>query len=290
MCDTFEQRYKFSLYFGGDEGMPVQALGKQLIEFNTLMNIAVAGEYKCDIKVVGARNGSLEIDLAALATIAATFLTPDNVEYIKTSLETIKEWFKVMLHLKGEKPSSVSEQADSVVIKNNEGTALNVSTKGAKILNNCNIQTAILNIGSILSDNERSSFKLKDEDGKDMLEINHDGIELISKPIPNLYEVKRQHSESKVILAVAKPVFIGKAKWEFYINKKSIAATIEDEKWLKDFQNGKIHLFAGIEFEVLLHTEYQLDDIGAPIPNTEKYTVKKIYKILNKEHKQIEFE
>ncbi|MGN0595764.1 MAG: hypothetical protein ACI4J1_00340 [Ruminiclostridium sp.] len=287
MCDTFEQEYKFSLFFGGEEGMPLQALGNQLINFNALLNIAIGNEYKCDMKVVAAKEGSLEVEIASLATLAVTFLTPENIQYVKTTLDTIKEWFGIMLHLKGEKPQSVESTGDEVIIKNNQGYVFNASIKGSEILKNNTIQNLIVNIGSQLNENKRNSFRIKDDNGE-IFSIETDGIEQISNPIPNLHETKIIHVETKTTVQVVKPVLKGKSKWDFYTNK-TISASIEDEEWLERFQNGEITLFAGIQFEVLLHTEYQVDQYGSPVLNSEKYSIKRIIRILDRENEQIEF-
>jgi len=45
--------------------------------------------------------------------------------------------------------------------------------------------------------------------------------------------------EAPMILAIKKPDYLGLSTWELRHGKKKILAKIEDEQWLKDFQDRK---------------------------------------------------
>ncbi len=66
-------------------------------------------------------------------------------------------------------------------------------------------------------------------------------------------------SESTMNLIVKKPDFLGDSKWDFRHGKRTISAKIEDEGWLRDFQNRKINVLPGYALKCRVRTELAYD-------------------------------
>lgn len=90
-----------------------------------------------------------------------------------------------------------------------------------------------------------------------------------------------------MILAVKKPDYLGHSQWELRHGKKPIHAKINDEPWLKRFQNREIDVRPGdaLRCQVILEHSYGHDNelVG------ETYTVTKVEEVLVNQYKQFGF-
>lgn len=120
--DTILQEYKFQLYIGGEEGISAKDLAIQLSNLNDLITIASGSDCNCDLKVVSAKTGSFITELFAIAPVLQTFdAVAGGVNVIKTTLETVGEWFKIKSHLRQKPPKSIEREGNIVSIKNVDG-------------------------------------------------------------------------------------------------------------------------------------------------------------------------
>jgi hypothetical protein len=87
-----------------------------------------------------------------------------------------------------------------------------------------------------------------------------------------------------MILAVKKPDYLGESKWDLRHGKKAISAKIEDETWLKRFQNREVDVRPGdsLRCEVLIEHLYGHDNELL----TERYTVVHVVEVLIDSYKQ----
>lgn len=284
--DVITQEYKFQVYIGGEEGIDAKDLAVQLKNLDTLMKIASDSENDCKLKVIGAEIGSFTIDLMAVAQVIQTFDVLGGFNLLKTSLETIHEWFEIKKHLQKFPPKSIESEGNKVTIENVKGNVYVTDYSGAKFFENANISNSIAEIGASLSGGNRNCFAIKGEDGKDIINVDEKDYDDISaRNIDTCEECVFTHDES-MRLIVIKPVLKGNAKWTFKKDDKTIEASIEDEKWKDDFDEGKIDLFAGIGMEVLMNVQYKKDNKGIPIMSSAKYRIKKVYSMLGKNNKQ----
>lgn len=93
-----------------------------------------------------------------------------------------------------------------------------------------------------------------------------------------------EYPEAPIILAIKKPDYLGLSGWEFRHGKKKIIAKIEDEQWLKDFQDRKKDVRPGdalrCKVKQIFHYGYDNELIA------EKYSITKVDDILENKYKQ----
>jgi hypothetical protein len=93
-----------------------------------------------------------------------------------------------------------------------------------------------------------------------------------------------EYTETTMILAIKKPDYLGLSAWELRHGRKKILAKIEDEQWLKDFQDRKKDVRPGdaIRCRVKQKCYYGYDNELV----AEKYTINKIEEVLENKYKQ----
>ena len=276
--DTILQEYKFQLYIGGEEGISAKDLAIQLSNLNDLITIASGSNCDCNLKVVSAKTGSFVIDFFAIAQVLQTFDANVGINMIKTTLETVGEWFKIKSHLHQNPPKSIEERADGVHIESENGNVYVTDNRGAIFFENSIVRNSVINIGNSLSNSNRNCFSISGEDGKEFVKLDKDQFEDISAPNDHIVEDCFYTSEQRMRLIVIKPVLKGNSRWTFKTSEnKTIEARIEDEPWKDNFDEGNVKLFAGIGLEALVALQYKKDEYGKPIDDTTKYSIKKVY-------------
>lgn len=93
-----------------------------------------------------------------------------------------------------------------------------------------------------------------------------------------------EYPETPMILAIKKPDYLGLSAWELRHGRKKILAKIEDEQWLKDFQDRKKDVRPGdaLRCRVKQKCYYGYDNELV----AEKYTINKIEEVLENKYKQ----
>lgn len=81
---------------------------------------------------------------------------------------------------------------------------------------------------------ETDKFRYESEYGSASFEV---GFSVDIEKMEDLITNEKIESESKMILKVKKPDYLGESKWEFKHGQKSIYARISDVEWLSRFQN-----------------------------------------------------
>lgn len=281
------QEYKFQLYIGGEEGISAKDLAIQLSNLNDLITIASGSNCYCNLKVVSAKTGSFVIDFFAIAQVLQTFDANVGINMIKTTLETVGEWFKIKSHLHQNPPKSIEERADGVHIESENGNVYVTDNRGAIFFENSIVRNSVINIGNSLSNSNRNCFSISGEDGKEFVKLDKDQFEDISAPNDHIVEDCFYTSEQRMRLIVIKPVLKGNSRWTFKTSEnKTIEARIEDEPWKDNFDEGNVILFAGIGLEALVALQYKKDEYGKPIDDTTKYSIKKVYSTFGEDNKQ----
>lgn len=106
-----------------------------MLNLNDLITIASGSDCNCDLKVVSAKTGSFITELLAIAPALQTFdAVAGGVNVIKTTLETVGEWFKIKAHLHQNPPKSIVERDDGVHIENKNGNVYVTDNRGAVFL------------------------------------------------------------------------------------------------------------------------------------------------------------
>lgn len=277
--DLLHQEYEFSIRFLGENHISLDLLSTELTSFNELIHQSVREKYHYEYRVISSKQGSFELDIVGIATVATSMVTPQNIEYIKTSLQTIKEWFEIKKHLNGQKPKKIDPSSDKIIVENSKGDVMIVSNEGARYFENANIQNSIIHFSSGLAQYGRSGFCMSGKDGEPFFNIEKDEYENLSEEIDleNPENKYIQHIETNLL--VNKIALVGSSKWEFYFNK-AIQAKIEDEEWLENFKKHRFAVTADIQLKVSMRSECSRDKSGNPVENTTKYYIEKVHKII----------
>lgn len=90
--------------------------------------------------------------------------------------------------------------------------------------------------------------------------------------------------EAPMILAIKKPDYLGLSAWELRHGKKKILAKIEDDQWLKDFQDRKKDVRPGDALRCKVKQKFHYGYDNELI--AEKYTITKIEEVLENKYKQ----
>jgi hypothetical protein len=85
-------------------------------------------------------------------------------------------------------------------------------------------------------------------------------------------------SEGTVILTIRKPDLLGSSRWQFAHGAALVYASIEDEKWLKRFHDGKVALHSGDALRCKVRFTYIFDDTGKMIE--QKTTITKVMNVI----------
>jgi len=95
-----------------------------------------------------------------------------------------------------------------------------------------------------------------------------------------------EYPESPMILVIKKPDYLGLSAWELRHGKKRVLAKIEDEKWLKEFQDRNKDVRPGdalrCKVKTTLHYGFDNELIA------EKFVITKIEEVLEDKNKQID--
>lgn len=88
-----------------------------------------------------------------------------------------------------------------------------------------------------------------------------------------------------MILTVKKPDYLGDSKWELRHGKRTVSAKIEDENWLRRFQNRGVDVRPGdaLKCEVIIELLYGHDNELL----MERYTVTRVFDVLADSYRQV---
>ena len=92
------------------------------------------------------------------------------------------------------------------------------------------------------------------------------------------------HSVPNMVIFVKKPDYLGSSMWEFRHGKRSISAKIEDEDWLKRFQNRSVDVRPGDALRCRVRVEllYGFDNELLE----EKHHVEEVHDVLENKYRQ----
>lgn len=128
-----------------------------------------------------------------------------------------------------------------------------------------------------LVDGDRARF-LSDVEGVPDWEFNL-SIRIPVESIEELAVARTiQVPAAEMILPVKKPDYLGDSKWSLRHGKRNIDAKIEDEAWLRRFQNRQEDVRPGDALRCLVRTEYLYGHDNELL--TERYTITEVLEVL----------
>ena len=274
--------YQFSICFGGENEIPISSLCKSLDSLNSMLVYAQDNDAKCEYNLVAFKPGSVDVDLVGRYIVPAALFTINNYNYIESALSLISEWVKIKTFLKGKPPKIVQYEGEQVMITGDNATVYVTDFRGAHLFENAALQGAVFCLGGALEGSARSSFILKGEGDKDILNLSSDAISDLSAPV-DFSEFTKEHPyslrEKNIFLEVRTSVMVGNAKWTFGYRNHGIPAKIEDEDWLRKVKAGLVDIRGRMGVYADLRIEGTKDKKGTPIDGSESYFVEKIHSI-----------
>lgn len=87
-----------------------------------------------------------------------------------------------------------------------------------------------------------------------------------------------EQPEARMILAVKKPDYLGTSKWELRHGKRTVQAKIEDDVWLRRFQNRQIDVRPGDALQCIVRIEHLYGHDNELL--SERYTITGVEAVL----------
>lgn len=247
---------------------------------------SIIPDAKIKLNISAIRPGSFVFDLNTLVDAAP--LTKEVFSIAASAVGVFLGILQIKKLLKGNKPDSIVDSSEKVIIKKNTGT-VTVDKRTYNMYVKPEINVRVSNIFyDLYQDKTKESFEVK----CDSIKPNHDYANHISidssefheLAIPEQFEVDDnafiESFSSETQLKIRKAILEGRSKWNFYNGTRAIDAAMLDEVFLLDVKKGKLVFSCGDRLNVTLKTEYQIDEFGVPVKNTEKFSVLKVHELI----------
>jgi hypothetical protein len=117
--------------------------------------------------------------------------------------------------------------------------------------------------------------------GRDEYSVHVDRNWLPSEGIKQDEGEKELVSEQDQFLIIAKPDFIGNAKWSFRHGKKSVSYNISDEDWLTEFRLGRYPIKPGDALRVRIRVRHLYDRKGDLTESSEE--IVKVFSVIEEQ-------
>lgn len=286
-----ESRSQFSFHLDGESEIDASLLSAIIGDMASLSRIAareVNSEAYLKMNVTTFRNGSFQIDFSAICNVAASLfnLMQTNVPVANQIISTIKGFLEIKKLLKGKPPRKVLPRKDGTVeIENKLGEKISVPKTSAIIIENMEVDQLTVNISNYaLEHNPDGGFSFSDENGA--LHCTAKDVENMAKPLPIKEETICRRTRVETSLPIRKADFIGRSRWGFTYNKKTIEASICDDAFLERVHNGET-IKKGDYINATLEIYTDLDANQKPIPGSEKYSVIAVHGSVQHEAEQL---
>jgi hypothetical protein len=286
MDDLIKSSATFGLHINDYSEMDATLLANTIRDFAELTKAAAKEEDPeayLKMNVTAFRNGSFQIDFSTVCMIGEKLITGAvyAAGFALTVVGIVKGFLEIKKLLKGEKPKSITKIGDgNTMVENNVGDTITVRDASVAIIDKKQIDSLIVNITQyIYEHNQTGGFCLKTQDGN--VECSADDIKNMIKPMPISTETICKQTTEEATLAIKKADLTGRSAWDFKHRGKTIPARIDDDKWISEVNEGKIPIRAGDYIIATLETRVEMDEMGAPIQDTEKYNIIKVHKIAN---------
>jgi len=92
------------------------------------------------------------------------------------------------------------------------------------------------------------------------------------------------HSVSPIVMVVRKPDYLGTSMWDLRHDKRALSVKIEDDKWLREFQNRRVDVRPGHALRCAIRIETMYDYDNKPI--NKKYYVEKVMEVVENQYEQ----
>lgn len=123
------------------------------------------------------------------------------------------------------------------------------------------------------------------KDGETVFYVSDDGeaqldasFIVVQEDITTLLAERTIENKVEMILMIRKPDFLGESRWEFRYQKRNLAASIEDEEWLEEFQKGEIDIRPGYALHVMMKEVVSYSSEGEVVE--ERRAIAKVIEVI----------
>jgi len=264
----------FNIRFGGKSSIDAELFSKSVNDIiNLLKSSANVVNPNCflDIEIKANKEGSFEtifdVAVSHLPELLDVFSNASNV------IQGALSFFLIKQHLKGRKAKKLEAVDGEMAIQNQQDEVLRVPGGIGKVyFENSRVDNLIIKITN--NNCDRDFFSIETE-GKKVL-VDKTQYENMAESLIDENPVAKTIIDKPINheLPLKKPDLLGKSKWEFIYNGRKIDAKINDKIFLTKVRKGQIKdLYAGVRIPSKIQFEYDLDEKGNVVPNSEKYIV-----------------
>lgn len=285
----------FSFHFDGGHEIDALLLCKAINDMAELTQLAAQAQDPdifLKVNVTAFKNGSFEIDFAAICEVARNLFNSQTEIMAAASgvVEVVKKIFEIKKFLKGEPAKEIRHVHDKrIEIKNNDGSVMYAPESSGAVMNNVRIDHLTQNISVYcMEHNDGEGFSITTDDG--VMHCSKEDVKNIMKPMPieEVTTCKRYIREAN--LTIKKADFMGRSAWDFMLEGRTIHASMADSDFLEKVHSGQVKITAGDWLRARLEIYVDLDLMGNPIDETSKYTLTNVIgDIHSSESTQIEF-
>jgi hypothetical protein len=265
----------FSFELEGESEINAETLARILDNTSKLLSGVAHTEPDAYVKLVVKRigTGSFDIFFSSVVEQAQSLLT--NSENLSAALVAAAiEVFGLVKHLKGKRPAKIEQHGAKSKIVNGNDESMSVGNNTFNLFfSNSKFENCVLNIAeTVAKENRTGGFSVK-SDSDEVVYSKHDLREV--GPVVDGMTKEKTNVKSFFTtgeFGIRKPDLIGDSKWGF-VADKYIDASFEDKQWLEKMRNEKLSFRAGARLPARLRMDVETDELGDPIPGSEKYTV-----------------
>ncbi|GAB4363445.1 MAG: hypothetical protein Kow0042_01370 [Calditrichia bacterium] len=258
-------------------------------EVNSELNIEYNFQRIVEIKVRAFQAGSFAVHLDLVSrqpeTLAKYFVKEDH-QSSAAIISSLVELINLKNFLKGRKPEKVElQKGGRVLVVQGNGKQMNVGKRVFTMYaNNSAINEALnRNFEALERDSEIKGFEILGGDDRSHLKISPEEFKGLARTNQILIEDSRVAVIPGARLSVFKIVFHDKYKWQFYYKGIKISATINDDYFFKQIDEGmkfskgdtlicelQINKVFDRTINTYVNSSYQINKVIEHIPRPEQ--------------------
>lgn len=277
--------------------MAINELAPALLAFSDLVDEAnkVLNNDGSKVNVYVKSNfqkGSFEINLEIARTLSDQIKMMFNVSHNYTVTEilgyiglastlsgvSVLELIRWLKGRKIKKATKLDKDTIRIFIESEQEEHIDVSTNGVKLFRSMKIRKAFEGMLSPLETDGIDAFEVRDkETDRTSIKVSKDEASFYKKPDIESETLTNEFT-NRILLRVSSVNFEQNLKWRFDNGDTKFYATVEDEQFVAEVENGEVSFFKGVSLDVDLKTVQTMYDDNI---KTE-YSVVKVHKIIGK--------
>lgn len=280
-------------YMGEQNYIDINTLLTSQFHFSFILNEIqkeVCPELELKIKIQSFDKGSFDVNHIIELSNSGIFILSMNIDHIARMFSIVSNYLIIKKYLKNNRADSVKEVGNNKVeIKiNHTGAGPLIIDQGAfKIYQkNESLDTAIRkNIQALENDKEIEGVIIKEkESSKPLITIKREDFFALTQPNSYLDKETKDKIFGNQIVYIKKPDHYPRkvAKWSFIHRGRSIVASITDDKFISQINEGE-RFGQGDSLDVTLKTFYKWDERYKTYIETGKYEIVHVNKIGRRE-------